>query len=126
MRINLNFKDAIIKKKNTSEFTIEFNLSRMIKPRLSPDARMYIEHFNLCEFIDDAYGRNNGNLYGYFELRSDNIDSNDFDSEHGNTGNTIIYTSPLNNFGTFTNNDPMFISNFKISQNFLRDKFVFT
>ena len=71
--------------------------------------------FELCEFIDDRFGRNNGNLYGYFELRCDNIDSNDFDSEYGNTGNTIIYTSPLNNFGTFTNNDPMFISNFKIS-----------
>ena len=125
MRINLNFKDANIRKINRSEFLIEFNLSKMIKPRLSADARMYIEHFNLCEFIDDTFGRNNGNLHGYFELRCDNIDSNDFDSEHGNTGNTIIYTSPLNNFGTFTNNDPMFISNFKISQNFLRDKLVF-
>jgi len=125
MRINLNFKDANIRKISRSEFLIEFNLSKMIKPRLTTDARMYIEHFNLGEFIDETFGRNNGNLYGYFELRCDNIDSNDFDSEYGNTGNTIIYTSPLNNFKTFTNNDPMFISNFKISQNFLRDKLVF-
>jgi len=125
MRINLNFKDANIRKTDKSKFLIEFNLSKMIKPRLSADARMYIEHFNLGEFIDDRFGRNKGNLYGYFELRCDNIDSNDFDSEYGNTGNTIIYTSPLNNFATFTNNDPMFVSNFKISQNFLRDRLVF-
>ena len=126
MRINLNFKDATITKISESEFRIAFDLSKMIKPRLSVDARMYIEHFNLPEFIDDKWGRNLGNLYGYFELRGDNIDSNDFDSEYGNTGNTILYTSPLNNFGTFTNNDPMFISNFKINQNFLRDRLVFT
>jgi len=125
MRINLNFKDALIKRMNESEFKIEFDLSKMIKPRLSNDARMYIEHFNLPEFIDEKFGRDKGDLRGYFELRTDNIDSNDFDSEYGNTGNTIIYTSPLNNFGTFTNNDPMYISNFKISQNFLRDKLVF-
>ena len=125
MRINLNFKDARIQRMNESEFKIEFDLSKMIKPRLSPDARMYIEHFNLPEFIDEKFGRDKGDLRGYFEIRTDNIDSNDFDSEYGNTGNTIIYTSPLNNFGTFTNNDPMYISNFKISQNFLRDKLSF-
>ena len=125
MRINLNFKDAQIQQMNESEFKIEFDLSKMIKPRLSPDARMYIEHFNLPEFIDEKFGRDKGDLRGYFELRTDNIDSNDFDSEYGNTGNTILYTSPLNNFGTFTNNDPMYISNFKISQNFLRDKLSF-
>jgi hypothetical protein len=125
MRINLNFKDAKIERMNESEFKIEFDLSKMIKPRLSQDARMYIEHFNLPEFIDEKFGRDKGDLRGYFELRTDNMDSNDFDSEYGNTGNTILYTSPLTNFGTFTNNDPMHISNFKISQNFLRDKLVF-
>ena len=125
MRINLNFKDAKIQQMNESEFKIEFDLSKMIKPRLSTDARMYIEHFKLPEFIDEKFGRDKGDLRGYFELRTDNIDSNDFDSEYGNTGNTILYTSPLNNFGTFTNNDPMYISNFKISQNFLRDKLSF-
>ena len=103
MRINLNFKDAKIERMNESEFKIEFDLSKMIKPRLSQDARMYIEHFNLPEFIDEKFGRDKGDLRGYFELRTDNMDSNDFDSEYGNTGNTILYTSPLTNFGTFTN-----------------------
>lgn len=126
MRINLNFKDATITRISPSEFRVVFDLSKMIKPRLSVDARMYIEHFNLPEFVDDKWGKEIGNLYGYFELRGDNIDSNDFDSEYGNTGNTILYTSPLHNFGTFTNNDPMFISNFKINQNFLRDRLAFT
>lgn len=125
MRINLNFKDAKIERINESEFKIEFDLSKMIKPRLSQNARMYIEHFNLPEFIDEKFGRDKGDLRGYFELRTDNMDSNDFDSEYGNTGNTILYTSPLTNFGTFTNNDPMHISNFKISQNFLSNKLVF-
>ena len=125
MRINLNFKDSTITQISQSEFRIVFDLSKMIKPRLSSDARMYIEHFNLPQFIDDKWGKINGDLEGYFELRCDNISNNDFDSEFGNTGNSIIYTSPMNNFATFTNNDPMFISNFKISQNFLKDTLVF-
>jgi hypothetical protein len=125
MRLNLNFKDAQIKQTNESEFIIVFDLSKMNKPRLSQDARMYIEHFNLPEFIDDKYGRNFGDLKGYFELRSNNIDNHDWDSEFGNTGNTILFQSPLENFKSFTNNEPMFISNFKISQNFLQDKLVF-
>ena len=125
MRLNLNFKDANITKTSESEFRIVFDLSKMNKPRLSQDARMYIEHFNLPEFIDDKYGRNYGDLKGYFELRCNNIDNHDWDSELGNTGNTILFQSPLENFKSFTNNEPMFISNFKISQNFLQDKLVF-
>jgi hypothetical protein len=125
MRLNLNFKDANITKTSESEFRIVFDLSKMNKPRLSQDARMYIEHFNLPEFIDDRYGRNYGDLKGYFELRCNNIDNHDWDSEFGNTGNTILFQSPLENFKSFTNNEPMFISNFKISQNFLQDKLVF-
>lgn len=125
MRLNLNFKDANISKTSESEFRIVFDLSKMNKPRLSQDARMYIEHFNLPEFIDDRYGRNFGDLKGYFELRCNNIDNHDWDSEFGNTGNTILFQSPLENFKSFTNNEPMFISNFKISQNFLQDKLVF-
>lgn len=125
MRLNLNFKDANITKISEAEFRIVFDLSKMNKPRLSQDARMYIEHFNLPEFIDDKYGRNYGDLKGYFELRCNNIENHDWDSEFGNTGNTILFQSPLENFKSFTNNEPMFISNFKISQNFLQDKLVF-
>jgi len=42
MRLNLNFKDANITKTTESEFIIVFDLSKMNKPRLSQDARMYI------------------------------------------------------------------------------------
>ena len=98
MRLNLNFKDANITQTSESEFRIVFDLSKMNKPRLSQDARMYIEHFNLPEFIDDKYGRNYGDLKGYFEIRCNNIDNHDWDSEFGNTGNTILFQSPLENF----------------------------
>ena len=124
MRLNLNCRDADIQQISSSEYRITFDLSKMIKPRLSENARMYIEHLNLPEFVDEAFGANNGEMRGYFELRCDNIDSNDFDTEFGNSGNNILYTSPLSNFKTFTNNDPMYISNFKISQNFLQNKLV--
>ena len=118
MRINLSFKDAKITQLNESEFKIVFDLSTMNTPRISPDARMYIEHFNLCEFRDEAYGEK-GNLRGYFELRCQNLSSSDWNSEDGNTGNCVLYRSPLTSFNSFTNNDPMFISNFKINQGFL-------
>lgn len=126
MRINLNFRDAYITQTSQSSFRIVFDLSKMIKPRLSSDVRMYIEHFNLPEFIDDVWGKGKGDLRGYFELRCNNIDNHDFDTETGNSGNCILYTSPLTDFKSFTNNDPMHVSNFKINQNFLQDKLVMT
>ena len=91
MRINLNFKDAKIERINESEFKIEFDLSKMIKPRLSQDARMYIEHFNLPEFIDEKFGRDKGDLRGYFELRCQNLSSTDWNSEDRNSGNCVLY-----------------------------------
>ena len=118
MRINLSFKDAKITQISESEFKIVFDLSSMNTPRISPDARMYIEHFNLCEFRDESYGEK-GNLRGYFELRCQNLSSTDWNSEDGNSGNCVLYRSPLTSFNSFTNNDPMFISNFKINQGFL-------
>ena len=118
MRINLSFKDAKITQITESEFKIVFDLSTINAPRISPDARMYIEHFNLCEFRDEAYGEK-GNLRGYFELRCQNLSSSDWNSEDGNSGNCVLYRSPLTSFNSFTNNDPMFISNFKINQGFL-------
>lgn len=123
MRINLNFRDATIQQIGNSEYSVEFDLSKMNKPRLSKDARMYIENINLPEFHDEVFGKVNGELRGYFEIRMDNIDNGySFDSEFGNTGNTILYTSPLQSFKSFVNNDPMHISNFKINQSFLQDK----
>ena len=49
----------------------------------------------------------------------DNLSSTDWNSEDGNSGNCVLYRSPLTSFNSFTNNDPMFISNFKINQGFL-------
>lgn len=127
MRLNLNFKDATILRVSDNEFKISFDMSTLNKPRLSRDARIYLEHFNLPEFIDEQNGRNKGELYGYFELRCDNInDGTDWDSEYGQSGSVILYQSPLNNFATFTNNDPMYIRNFKINQDFFTNKLTFT
>lgn len=127
MRLNLNFKDATILRVSQNEFKISFDMSTLNKPRLSPDARVYIEHFNLPEFIDEKNGRNKGDLHGYFELRCDNINNGtDWDSEYGQTGSVILFQSPLTNFATFTNNDPMYIRNFKINQNFFTNKLTFT
>ena len=125
MRLNLSFKDANITQVSQSEFKIVFDLSNMNKPRLSQDARLYIEHFNLPEFMDEAWG-DRGQLKGYFELRCDNLSNNDYDSEYGHTSSCIIYTSPLTSYKSFSNDNPMFLSNFKINQSFLQDRLVFT
>ena len=124
MKINLNFRDSTITNIDKSTYKIVFDLSNMNKPRIAPETRMYIEDLNLPEFIDESYG-DKGYLRGYFELRMNNIGDNDYDSEEGSSGNTIIYTSPLQSLQKFVNNDPMYISNFKVHQNFL-DKLVLT
>ena len=124
MRLNLNFKDSNIKRISPYEFEIVFDLSNMIKPRLSENVRMYIEHFNICEFLGEALGIQEGDLKGYLELRCNNIAENSYDTEYGNNGNTLIFTSPLENYRTFVNNNPMFINNFKISQNFLQNRLI--
>jgi hypothetical protein len=124
MRINLNFKDSNIRRLSKNEFEIAFDLSNMIKPRLSENVRMYIEHFNICEFLDEALGLQEGDLKGFFELRCNNIEENSYDTEYGNNGDTLIFTSPLENYRTFVNNNPMYINNFKISQNFLQNRLV--
>ena len=124
MRLNLNFKDSNIKRISQYEFEIAFDLSNMIKPRLSENVRMYIEHFNICEFLDEALGIQEGDLKGYFELRCNNIAENSYDTTYGNNGDTVIFTSPLENYRTFVNNNPMFINNFKISQNFLQNRLI--
>ena len=127
MKVTLNFRDAVITQFNNPgcEYRFEFDLSQMNKPRLSPDARMYIEAVNLPDFVDEVLGAERGKYRGYFELRCQNIDSgNNYDTEYGNTNNSIIYTAPLDDVKSFRNNDPMFISNFKVSQGFLADKFV--
>lgn len=124
MRLNLNFKDSNIKRISPYEFEIVFDLSNMIKPRLSENVRMYIEHFNTAEFLDEALGLLEGDLKGYFELRCNNIAETSYDTEYGNNGTTLIFTSPLENYRTFVNNNPMYINNFKISQNFLQNRLV--
>ena len=125
MRINLNFKDSTIRKLSASEFEIVFDLSNMIKPRLSPDARMYIEYFTICEFLDEALGSIEGDLKGSFELRCPNLPSHDYDTSMGNNGGTILFSAPLENYRTYTNSNPMFLSNFKIDQGFLSNRLVF-
>ena len=127
MKLILNFRDAIIKQINNpgTEYSFEFDLSKMNKPRLSHDTRMYIESLNLPEFFDEVLGPERGQYRGYFELRCNNIDAgNNYDTEYGNTNNSIIFTSPLDGIKSFRNNNPMYISNFKVNQGFLADKFV--
>lgn len=125
MKLNLNFRDSTIRRISQHEFEFVFDLSNMNKPRLSQDARVYIEQFNVCEFLDEALGAVDGDLKGYFELRCNNIVNDGYDTEMGNTGGSIIFTSPLENYRSFVNNNPMFINNFKINQNFLDDRLVF-
>jgi len=127
MKLILNFRDAVITQINNpgTEYLFEFDLSKMNKPRLSQDTRMYIESLNLPEFVDEVLGPERGQYRGYFELRCNNVDAgNNYDSEYGNTNNSIIFTSPLDGIKSFRNNNPMFISNFKVNQAFLTDKFV--
>ena len=46
--------------------------------------------------------------------------------EDGYGNQTLIYSSPLISFHSFTNSDPMKISNFAVNGDFLRDKLVMT
>lgn len=125
MKLNLNFRDSAIRRISQHEFEFVFDLNNMNKPRLSQDARVYIEQFNVPEFLDEALGPVDGDLKGYFELRCNNIVNDGYDSELGNRGGSIIFTAPLENYRSFVNNNPMFINNFKINQNFLDDRLVF-
>lgn len=122
MRLNLNFRDAIITKLSASKYKITFDLSKFNRHRLSEHSRMFIENLNLCEWVDDAYGGVNGKINGYLEIRCLNISENDFNSDYSPEG-SIIYTSPLINFNTFHNTNPLHIANFKISQDFLQNNF---
>lgn len=123
MRLNLDFRNAIITKLTASQYKVVFDLSGFNRHRLSEHARMYIENINLCQFSDDAYGAVNGKINGYLEIRANNISETDYHSDLTTPG-SLLYTSPLIDFNTFNNTNPLHIANFKISQDFLQNNFV--
>jgi len=125
MRLNLNCRKAEITKIDVGKYRLVFDISKIKKPRLATTARLYIEHLNLPEFIDDAWGPLNGSNRGHLELYCENLDEENMDEE-GYGNQTLIYSSPLISFHSFTNSDPMKISNFGVRGDFLRDKLVMT
>ena len=54
MRLNLNCRKAIITKIDIGKYRLVFDISKIKKPRLATTARLYIEHLNLPEFVDDT------------------------------------------------------------------------
>jgi len=54
--MRLNLKNASITKIDQGKWRLVYDISKLNKPRLSPDARLYIEYLNLPEFIDDTWG----------------------------------------------------------------------
>lgn len=125
MRLNLNCRKAEITKIDVGKYRLAFDISKINKPRLATTARLYIEHLNLPEFIDDAWGPLNGSNRGHLELYCENLNEENMD-EDGYGNQTLIYSSPLISFHSFTNSDPMKISNFAVNGDFLRDKLVMT
>jgi hypothetical protein len=125
MRLNLNCRKAVITKIGTGKYRLVFDISKIKKPRLAPTARLYIEHLHLPEFIDDGWGPSLGNNRGHLELYCENLEEDNIDEE-GYGNQTLIYSSPLISFQSFSNSDPMKISNFAINGDFLRDKIVMT
>ena len=125
MRLNLNCRKAEITKLDTGKWKIVFDISQIKKPRLATTARLYIEHLNLPEFIDESWGIPYGTNRGSLELFCENLEEDNID-EDGYGNQTLIYSSPLVSFKSFSNSDPMKISNFAVRSDFLRDKLVMT
>ena len=125
MRLNLNCRKADITKIDIGKYRLVFDISKIKKPRLATTARLYIEHLNLPEFVDDAWGGNLGSNRGHLELFCENLEEENMDEE-GYGHQTLIYSSPLISFKSFSNSDPMKISNFAVRGDFLRDKLVMT
>ena len=125
MRLNLNCRKADIKKIDIGKYRLVFDISKIKKPRLATTARLYIEHLNLPEFVDDAWGGTLGSNRGHLELFCENLEEENID-EDGYGNQTLIYSSPLISFHSFSNSDPMKISNFAVRGDFLRDKLVMT
>jgi len=123
--MRLNLKKATISKIGDGKYRLIYDISKMNKPRLTQEARMYIEYLNLPEFIDDTWGNGNGDNRGRLEIFCDNLEDDNYD-EDGYGTQTLLYSSPLQSFKSFTNADPLKISNFKVRSNFLRDQIVMT
>ena len=123
--MRLNLKNASITKIDQGKWRLVYDISKLNKPRLSPDARLYIEYLNLPEFIDDTWGAGNGDNRGRLELYCENLEEDNYDNNEYSS-HTLIYASPLISFHAFTNGDPLKINNFKVRNNFLRDQIVMT
>jgi len=55
MKLNLFFKDATVIELGSSDYRFIFDLSKFNIPRLSKNARMYIENVNLPIFKDPTF-----------------------------------------------------------------------
>jgi len=124
--MRLNLKKGLIKKIGDGKYLITYDISKMNKPRLTQEARMYIEYLNLPEFVDDTWGEQRGHNRGRLEIYCDNLEDDNYEQDDGYGTQTLLYSSPLKSFDSFRNSDPLKISNFKIRSNFLRDQIVLT
>ena len=124
--MRLNLKKGVIKRIGDGKYLITYDISKMNKPRLTQEARMYIEYLNLPEFVDDTWGEQRGHNRGRLEIYCDNLEDDNYEQDDGYGTQTLLYSSPLKSFGSFRNSDPLKISNFKIRSNFLRDQIVLT
>ena len=122
MKLTFNYKDATIDKIHDYEYNITFNLSNVRNKVLSENARIFIESVNLCEFFDD---NTREQLNGHLELRCNAIGVDEWDSSYDQHGMTLIYKSPLTNYQSFTNPNPMFMYNYKINRYFFNSNIVF-
>lgn len=122
MKLTFNYKDATIDKIHDYEYNITFNLSNVRNKVLSENARIFIESVNLCEFFDD---NTREQLNGHLELRCNAIGIDEWDSSYDQHGMTLIYKSPLTNYQSFTNPNPMFMYNYKINRYFFNSNIVF-
>ena len=77
--MRLNLKKATISKIGDGKYRLIYDISKMNKPRLTQDARMYIEYLNLPEFIDDTWGNGNGDNRGRLEIFCDNLQDDNYD-----------------------------------------------
>jgi hypothetical protein len=123
--MRLNLKKALITEIGEGKYRLTYDISKMNKPRLTQEARLYIEYLNLPEFIDDTWGNGIGDNRGRLEIFCDNLEDDNYE-EDGYGTQTLLYSSPMQSFKSFTNADPLKISNFKVRSNFLRDQIVMT
>ena len=123
MRLCLRLKDAVLEQRTANHLIAKFDLTSIRNKVLSQDTRLYVETLDLSDLRNTA----GNDVGGYIEVRSPDIGNDlDWDSHQTTlqTNSTLLIHAPLISNSHYTNPDPMYVYNYKVSQNFLHTTLV--